>query len=513
MVDVLHEATGLSALQSALTQPVRLAPGESTDLELVVTVPSPDLWHFDHPSLYVSAASLRAADGRVLHADHAVFGIRLIELKEARLYLNGEPVRLVGLTRHADSPGAGLAETVAVMAADYGDLKRLNMVLSRPVHYPQHEFILDYCDRQGILLIPEVPAWQLTAWQMESEPMRALERQQLGEMISAAFNHPSVWAWSVGNEIESKTASGHAFVREMVTFVKSLDPTRPVGFASNQLNTQPQDDATAWADFVMMNQYLGSWAGPKEDLGPALDAIHQAWPDKTVLITEYGFEPHWNAYWGPPSGSLDPAQYYFIDEEVPSDSEEADLQRRLVITDQMAVLRRKPFVAGAIFWTYQDYRTRSGFTMGVVDAERKRRGSWAVLRQEYAPLLIESVDVALASGDSRRATVRLRTRGPLEEELPVYTLRGYTLHWAVSSRAGSAVLASGDVALPTLPPGTPWSGEVAWETGEADHLLALSIVRPTGFSVLECSYNAQGLAEGGAADGSGCGGRGVGGGQ
>jgi beta-glucuronidase len=490
--DVLEEATGGSALEAVPARPVGLAPGESADLELLATVPSPKLWHFDHPILYLSSVSLLAADGQVLHTDDAIFGIRLIELKEARLYLNGEPVRLVGLTRHADSPEHGLAETVAMMAADYDDLKRLNMVLSRPVHYPQHDFILDYCDRQGILLIPEVPAWQLTARQMESEPMRALERQQLSEMISAAFNHPSVWAWSVGNEIESKTASGHAFVQEMVTFVKSLDPTRPVGFASNQLNTQPQDDATALADLVMMNQYLGTWAGPKEDLGPALDAIHRAWPDKTVIVTEYGFEPHWNAYWGPHSSSLDPTHYYFINEDVPAQSEEADLQRRLVITEQMTVLRQRPFVAAAIFWTYQDYRTPSGFTMGVVDAARERRGSWAVLREEYAPLLFESVIVAPASGDSRRASVRLRTRGPLLAEMPVYTLRGYTLHWAVSSRQEGKVFSSGDVPLPTLSPDTRWSGEVTWPAPPADYILTLRIVRSTGFPVIECSYDAQG---------------------
>ena len=45
------------------------------------------------------------------------------------------------------------------MAADFADLKRLNAVLSRPIHYPQADFILDYADRHGLLLIPELPAW------------------------------------------------------------------------------------------------------------------------------------------------------------------------------------------------------------------------------------------------------------------------------------------------------------------------------------------------------------------
>jgi beta-galactosidase/beta-glucuronidase len=110
---------------------------------------------------------------------------------------------------YADSPQSGLAETTTVMSADYDDLKQLNEVLSRPVHYPQHEFILDYADRHGILFIPEVPAWQLTTAQMDHSKIRALEKQQLREMIEADFNHPSVWAWSIGNELESETPVGN----------------------------------------------------------------------------------------------------------------------------------------------------------------------------------------------------------------------------------------------------------------------------------------------------------------
>ena len=104
------------------------------------------------------------------------------------------------------------AETVTAITADYDDLKTLNEVLSRPVQYPQNKFILDYADRHGILLIPEVPAWQLTQEQMYSEEMRDLEKQQLREMNAEDFNHPAVWAWNIGNEIESNTGPGLEFV-------------------------------------------------------------------------------------------------------------------------------------------------------------------------------------------------------------------------------------------------------------------------------------------------------------
>ncbi len=484
-VDILRDADGSTALDAPLTASMHLSPGQAGAVQVVAQLSDPDLWHFDHPSLYRCSTSLRSFQGELMHSTGESFGIRRVEIKDARFYLNGEPVRLVGLTRHADSPACGLAETTTVMAADYDDLKRLNMVLSRPVHYPQDRFILDYCDRNGILLIPEVPAWQLTAAQMDDPQMRALEQQQLREMITSALNHPSIWAWSVGNEIESETEAGHRFVGDMVAYAKSLDPTRPVGFASNRLGQDPAADATALSDFVLMNQYFGTWVGPKQGLDPALDSIHQAWPDRVVIISEYGFEPRWNGLGGP--REPDPDSYYASPPGAAASSDAADQVRRRLIAEQMATFRRKPFIVGAIFWTYQDYRTPTWFKMGIVDEERGRRGSWAVLREEYSPILVSSATIGRAG-----ATIEFKTRGPLEQDMPVYTLRGYRLHWEVVNRDGSTVLAEGELSLPTLPPTSSWVARMEWTVPEDDFILQFAILRPTGFAVVERAYNAQG---------------------
>src|SRR5439155_17530204 len=146
--------------------------------------------------------------------------------------------------------------------ADYDDLKTLNEVLTRPVHYPQSPLVLDYADRHGILLVPEVPAGQLTREQMARPAMLALEERQLREMVLSEANHPSVIAWSVGNELDSQTVEGWRFVKAAEQTVRELDPTRPVGFASNHLYFSPEIDATRFSDFVLMNEYFGSWGGP-----------------------------------------------------------------------------------------------------------------------------------------------------------------------------------------------------------------------------------------------------------
>jgi beta-glucuronidase len=491
--DVRDERSGHSALASQPTVSFTLPAGASQDVPLTTTVVKPHLWHFDHPYLYQWSVALSTRDGVPLHTAEATLGIRAIELRGARLYLNGEPVRLVGLTRHADSPEHGLAEPHLVMARDWAELKRLNAVFSRPVHYPQPAFILEYADRHGLLLIPELPAWQLTAAQLAQPQMRALARQQLREMITSQVNHPSVWAWSLGNEFDSDTPAGHTFVRELIDVVRELDPTRPVSFVSDRVGWRLGADATALVDFVMLNAYYGTWHGPKAALEPALDAIHATWPHKPVIISEYGFDPHWERIMHPVPPDL--RRYYTIPPEVPSDSEAADRQRQQLIREQLAVFRRKPFIAGAIFWTYQDYRTRSGFQMGVVDAQRHRRGSWAVLREAYAPVVLDGVQVSSALDGTQRATVTLRARGPVERDLPAYTLREYQLAWTVTAPDSQRVFAQGTLTLPLLPPGTTWSGLLEWAGPSADYRLTLQCLRPTGFAILEHTYHVHGRQE------------------
>jgi beta-glucuronidase len=452
---------------NAASAPLVVEAGKTRTVRLRLTLEAPRLWHFDHPELYSLETSLKDRRARVVDRVTTSFGVRSVELRDVRLLLNGEPVRLVGLTRHADSPAHGLAEPPEVVDSDYDDLKQLNEVLTRPAHYAQSEAVLDYADQHGILLIPEVPAWQLDADQLGDPQLQALERAQLRELVESELNHPSVIAWSVANEIESDTPQGYDFVRKAIAAVKELDPTRPVGFASNRLNGTPGNDATRFADFVLMNQYFGTWAGPKQELGAALDRVHEAFPEKAVIVSEFGFEPRWQDLVGRATSTLDPKSYYVVPETVAPESDAADAQRRAVIAEQLEVFREHPFVVGAIFWTYQDYRTRSGFVMGVVDADRHRRGSWARIRAEYAPVRVSSC--SFVPGGAR---VTLSTR----PDLPGYTLRSYTLRWTAGAEDGS-------LALPPLTPGSTWSGDLGWR--EAAGSVRLAVIRPTGYAVLD----------------------------
>jgi beta-glucuronidase len=456
---VIDEATGNAALGSPEAATVRLGAGESKTVALrAATLHEPRLWHFDHPNLYQLRTELAGG-----HALDTTFGIRQIEIRDGAFYFNGEKVRLMGVERMAGSnPEFGMAEPADWIAHDHADMKNLNCVYTR-VHWPQDRAVLDWCDRHGMLIQTEVPTWgSATFAGMTAEPSADIMNnglEQLGEMIGRDRNHPCIFSWGVCNEIGGQNPPAYAFARRMYQESKKLDPARLVAYASNSLFTTPGKDVTGVMDYVMCNEYIGSWSpGTVEDLGKILDEIHRAFPDKPVVISEYGY------------CACTP------------DRPEGDGARIAVLRGQDAVFRQRDWVAGLIFFCYNDYRTHVGDrgrgalqqrVHGVVDVYGAPKSSYEELRSESSP--IERFEVAGKAGELK---VRLQTRGGV----PAYTLRGYRLRTVVYG-FGQIPVERVETRLPDLGPGEQTSVMVGF--AERNPVWAkLDVLRPAGESAL-----------------------------
>jgi len=418
----------------------KAAPGNST-ARLNFSVPHPALWDLSHPVLYRMAVELRDQHGRQLDTREDNFGLRTMEIRDRHLFLNGEQVRLTGMTRHEDSPWEGLAETAGTIKADYDALEELHVRLTRPVHYPQHELILDYADRHGILLIPEIPMWQFTEAQMQDPKVISLARQMFQEMIEEDENHPSIFAWSVCNESEATTKGGREYIDLMRDWIHQLDPGRFVTYADNDiaLGPDPKTEAANDVDFIMMNAYFGTWSGSEEDLVPRLQQIGRDYPTKMLVVSEFGYP-----------GIFSP------------DSATADKIRVRTIESQLEKYQTFDFIAGAIFWCYQDYKShqnlwpghQEGYVdHGVVDEYRQRRSSFWTWEKRNQPAIFSNAKwVYDGKGDRVGFEVGLSGR-PLDE-IPSYPLRDNLITWELRDRDGN-VLASGkqtvhDLQLATL---------------------------------------------------------------
>jgi beta-glucuronidase len=414
---------------------VRAAPGAST-VQLNFTIAHPELWDLDRPALYRIAVELRDARSLTLDTRDDSFGLRTIAIRDRHLFLNGKQVRLTGIARHEDSPWEGLAETSGTIKADYDTLEKLHVRLTRPVHYPQHELILDYADRHGILVIPEIPMWQFSEEQMKDSKVISLARHMFQEMIDEDENHPSIFAWSVCNESEATTKGGRAYIDLMRDWIHQLDPARFVTYADNDLalGPDPKQEAANDVDFIMMNAYFGTWSGGADDLAPRLQQVGRDYPTKMVIVSEFGYP-----------GIFSP------------DSVTADKMRIHTIEDQLEQYQKFDFVAGAIFWCYQDYKSHQNLWAGqqegyvdhgLVDEYRQRRPSFWVWEKRNQPVIFSN-QKWVYDGDGNRIGFEAGVSARPLDEMPSYPLRHGLVTWELRDRDGNA-LASGEQAIPDL---------------------------------------------------------------
>ncbi|HST10941.1 MAG TPA: glycoside hydrolase family 2 TIM barrel-domain containing protein [Terriglobales bacterium] len=462
---VIDAETGLTVLTNPATAKFSIKAGASQTLVLKGSMKKARLWHFDSPNLYRLQFSI--ANGNESHQLETTFGVRKFEIKDGQFHLNGERIRLMGVERMAGSnPAFGMAEPTEWMEHDQRDLKYLNCVFTR-VHWPQDKRVLDYCDRHGILMQTEVPAWGYDTFQgMGAQPDPAIMEnglEQLREMIARDRNHPSVVVWGLCNEISGQNPPAYQFAKRMLEEAKRLDPGRLCSYASNSLDSTPARDVAGLMDFIETNEYFGTWApGSAEDAVRHLDQLHVAFPGKPIVISEYGY------------CACTP------------DRPEGDEHRIGILRTHDAAFRSKDFVGGAIFFCYNDYRTHVGDrgvgalqhrVHGVVDVYGAPKSSYTILREESSP--VESLTI---ENQLNKFHLLLKTRNTL----PAYTLRGYKLLGVFYSQ-GNIPVELQEVEVPELAPDKHVKLDLTFKQSEAPLRVQFDLLRPTGFSA--CSVD------------------------
>jgi beta-galactosidase len=430
-----------------------------------IDIPQPCLWHFDLPQLYLLRVYL-LRDKQIMDQKEVSIGLRTIQVRDGYYYLNNEPMRLMGLEWMPGSdPRYGMAESNDYMRGVLTDMKQLNSIISR-FHWQQDAAVFEFCDRYGMLLQEEVPAWGSGT---RIETLSTVQSQQLHEMILAHYNHPSIYAWGLCNEIRGQEQAGHTFIGNGIDMAKALDPSRLLTYASNSLQQTPAKDAAQYMDFIEWNDYYESWyGGSLLDLNDNLQRISQAFPSKSVVISEYGL------------CECDPKNPV------------GDLRRIEILKTHTDIYRQTKCVAGAIFFDYNDYRTHIGDkgwgafqqrVHGVVDIFNRRKPSWDALKAEMSPVKKITIALPVIKQDTVYVKATIITRS-LETDLPAYTLRKYYIIWIAVNRFDQPI-ASGRKLLPDLPPGTSHEVGISWYTFPDLKQVSLEIFRPTNFSVIK----------------------------
>lgn len=245
---------------------------------------TPTLWSVESPSLYRVKTEVML-NNRLIGAQENSFGIRSIDFSvENGFQLNGKTVKLKGGCFHNDNGPLGSRAYNRAEERKVELLKASGFNAIRCSHNPPSEALLSACDKLGMLVIDEA----FDMWNLGKNPydyhlyFKDWWQKDIESMITRDRNHPSIIMWSIGNEIPEKGTSLGVETAAMLTkFVKSIDATRPVTAAVNDLN--PDKDPF----FSVLDISGYNYAAGGDHLKPDVYAIdHARVPGRIMVGTE-----------------------------------------------------------------------------------------------------------------------------------------------------------------------------------------------------------------------------------
>jgi len=309
------------------------------------------LWDVKEPNLY----QMEATYGQEVRL--VTFGARKAEFSFNGFFLNGRCIKLIGLDRHQCYPYVGYAMPDENQAHDAAVLKDMGLNIVRTSHYPDSPAFLDACDKEGLLVLEEIPGWQYIS---DDPHWRDLCVKNVHDMVQRDINHPSIVLWGVRI---NESQDDDELYRKTNDEAHGLDPTRQTCGVRNFLESNLLEDVFTYNDF--------SHDGKKGGLvAPRVNAPY--------LVTEH-------------NGHMFPTKRF----DCQSIRTGQFLRHMAVLESAFASDR----ISGAIGWCFADYQTHSNFGSGdglchhgVCDQHRMPKfAAYAYIsQQEKYPVLVSS---------------------------------------------------------------------------------------------------------------------------
>ncbi|MGZ3847452.1 MAG: glycoside hydrolase family 2 TIM barrel-domain containing protein, partial [Flavisolibacter sp.] len=206
---------------------------------LSMYISQPRLWSTNRPYLYKLVIKL-LQNNKIIDRYETTLGIRSFAFDAQKGFsLNGKPMKILGVCMHHDLGALGAAVNTRAIERQLQILKAMGCNAIRTAHNPPTPELLDLCDKMGFIVMDEAfDIWRKGKNKFDYHvDFNEWHRQDLEDQVKRDRNHPSVFFWSIGNEIrEQFDSSGIDLTKELVRIVKTLDTTRPVTCALTENN-------------------------------------------------------------------------------------------------------------------------------------------------------------------------------------------------------------------------------------------------------------------------------------
>lgn len=335
-----------------------------------VVVQNPKLWSPDAPELLFVRCQIVATGKdkavRVIDEHQLTYGLREFAVRDGDFLLNGKRFIMKGVVWQEDHPTWGGAMTYEDLERDIVLIKNLGANTIRFGSHPPHPYMLNLCDRYGLMALQEIPLAHAPAGVLVAEEYPEIAATTLREMILRDRNHPCMAAWGLGNQFESSHPVVRPFVEFLARTARELDD-RPLYYVSRPGGTDPSADLVDIAALALPAEE------PKQ-FKSRLQEWRSRHPGRPVLLAQFGSE----VQAGNRNGYSDPLSY--------------EAQARFYI-QRFDMLRSQDF-DGALVWSFSDWRgdrpaltVQSGdpwmHTMGLVSYQREKRLAYEAVRSVF----------------------------------------------------------------------------------------------------------------------------------
>ncbi|AVR45517.1 glycoside hydrolase family 2 [Christiangramia fulva] len=358
-----------------------------TQFSFNFNIENPVLWSPNSPDLYLLKANLKNKKGEIVDSFISNFGCRWFRADpEKGFFLNGKPIKLIGANRHQDFEDLGNALPNFIHRKDYKMIKDMGSNFVRLAHYPQDPEVYRMCDELGLLVWTEVPIINdVTASDTYHQNAVNMQREQILQL----YNHPSIVFWGYMNEIfirlvfnremteaekSAKIETSVELAKKLEAATKALDTSRLTVMALHENELYNTSGIADIPDVIGWNLYFGWYSPGLENFGKFLDKQHQKYPNRPLIISEYG----------PGSDSRiqtnDPKPWDF--------SEAYQLKSHLSYINQVM---ERPYVLGMTAWNFADFGssgrqdTRPGINQkGLVNFNRKPKDIYYYYKTRFS---------------------------------------------------------------------------------------------------------------------------------
>jgi beta-galactosidase len=222
------------------------------------TVISPLYWSPANPYQYKLKVTISQGED-IIDSYVTDFGIYELIRKPGAIVLNKSEFKFKGINYIEEFGGKGICAAYEDVERDVKNIKSLGCNIIKLYGRPASNYLIDVCNREGLLIMEEIPVFTAPAGILESENFIQLAENQITEMVTAHKNNPCIFAYGLGNDFDVTGTAGKNYVKNMVEAVKKIDDRFIYYSTRNYYN----DKCRELVDLTGLNFYDGELSALK----------------------------------------------------------------------------------------------------------------------------------------------------------------------------------------------------------------------------------------------------------